>query len=284
MPRNPKTSLPPAVTAEIPKRLHNAAEAFYFAGILSGAPFYGGGSAPNQHYTISCALEGIIKTRYNQLDAPPLVNFAFSIELYIKLLRFLADGRLMEGHNLHDLFLKMEKAATAVATSAIRHHRYARGNREEFIEYLVETKSAFEDWRYAYEKELLVAVPDNFRALADAFRAAIGELHPDRFSVFQALPIPLQILGQWAATKPTIKTLYVFGSYARGEARPSSDLDLAFEFTDQTEALSELLENAAVWRAELTQSTGMTVKDLYLSTDDPAQGGRVEVFSRNSRP
>ena len=37
-------------------------------------------------------------------------------------------------------------------------------------------------------------------------------------------------LQGWAATKPTIKALYVFGSYASGVAQPGSDLDLAFEF------------------------------------------------------
>ena len=91
---------------------------------------------------------------------------------------------------------------------------------------------------------------------------------------------PREILAQWAAAQPTVKTLYVFGSYARGDAHAGSDLDLAFDFTDPTEALSELIENAAAWKAELTQLTGITVKDLYLSTDSPAQGPRLEVFRR----
>jgi hypothetical protein len=107
MPRKPKPPLPYAVTAEIPKRLHNAAEAFYFAGILSSALFYAGGAPPNRHSTIARALEGIRNNSRNQVDAPPLVNFAFSIELYIKLLRFLADSQLMKGHNLRDLFVAL---------------------------------------------------------------------------------------------------------------------------------------------------------------------------------
>jgi hypothetical protein len=184
MPRKPKPPLPSAVTAEIPKRLHNAAEAFYFAGILSSASFYAGGAPPNRHNTIARALEGISNNSRNQVDAPPLVNFAFSIELYIKLLRFLADGQLMQYHNLHDLFVALENAAPNVGATAIFQHRYAQGNRDVFLEYLEETKSVFEDWRYAYEQELLVAVPDNMHALADAFRATMRQLHPDQHSAF----------------------------------------------------------------------------------------------------
>jgi hypothetical protein len=185
MPRKPKPPLPSAVAAEIPKRLHNLAEAFYFAGILSSAGFYAGGAAPNQHNKISRALDGIRNNTRNQVDAPPLVNFAFSIELYIKLLRFLVDGELMQGHNLRDLFIELDKTAPEVGTTAIRQHRYARGDREKFIEYLNDTKSIFEDWRYAYENEFLIAVPDNVHALADAFRAAMRELHPNQHSTFE---------------------------------------------------------------------------------------------------
>jgi predicted nucleotidyltransferase len=92
--------------------------------------------------------------------------------------------------------------------------------------------------------------------------------------------IPYQILAKWAVGKATIKALYVFGSYARGEARPDSDLDLAFDFIDADEALSEVIERAAAWKAELTQLTGIMIKDVYLSTDKAAQGPRVLIFSR----
>jgi predicted nucleotidyltransferase len=92
--------------------------------------------------------------------------------------------------------------------------------------------------------------------------------------------IPREVLARWAAAHPTVRTLYVFGSYARGDAYAESDLDLAFDFTDSTEALSELIENAAPWKAELTRLTGIKVKDLYLSTDPPAQGPKLEVFRR----
>jgi predicted nucleotidyltransferase len=92
--------------------------------------------------------------------------------------------------------------------------------------------------------------------------------------------IPRKVLAEWAASKPAIKALYVFGSYARGEARPDSDLDLAFDFIDMDEALAELIDNAAAWKAEVRQLTSITVKDVYLSTDKVAQGTRVLIFGR----
>lgn len=92
--------------------------------------------------------------------------------------------------------------------------------------------------------------------------------------------IPLRVLTRWAAGKPTIKALHVFGSYARGEARPDSDLDLAIDFMDQDDALPELIVNAAAWKAELCQLTGIVVKDIYLITDTIVRGPKVMIFTR----
>lgn len=92
--------------------------------------------------------------------------------------------------------------------------------------------------------------------------------------------VPRDLLAQWAAGKPTIKALYVFGSRAVGTAHTCSDLDLAFEFVDVDEPLAELVHNATCWKAELAQITGLAVKDLYLSTDRVAQGPRELVFCR----
>jgi len=89
-------------------------------------------------------------------------------------------------------------------------------------------------------------------------------------------PIPREALRRWAASKPTIKALYVFGSYARGEAKPDSDLDLAFEFTDVDEPDAELICNAKAWKNELTR---LTVKDLYHNSAAPVRNGpAVRVF------
>jgi predicted nucleotidyltransferase len=93
------------------------------------------------------------------------------------------------------------------------------------------------------------------------------------------IPIPREALQRWVAKKPTIKALYVFGSYARNEARPDSDLDIAFDFTIVDEADAELICNAKMWKAELTKTTGVTVKDLYHYVDAVVQSGpTVRVF------
>ena len=82
-------------------------------------------------------------------------------------------------------------------------------------------------------------------------------------------------LQGWAATKPTIKALYVFGSYARGAAQPDSDLDLAFDSIGVDEADAELICNAKTWKTELTGLTGITVKDPYHRTAAPVENGAV---------
>jgi predicted nucleotidyltransferase len=90
-----------------------------------------------------------------------------------------------------------------------------------------------------------------------------------------------EALERWAASKPTITALYIFGSYARGEATSTSDLDLAFEFTDVDEPDAELISNATAWKTELTRLTGIAVKDLYHSAAKPVRAGpTVRVFSR----
>jgi hypothetical protein len=93
--------------------------------------------------------------------------------------------------------------------------------------------------------------------------------------------IPRQILARWAAGKPTIKALYVFGSYARGEARPDSDLDIAFDFTGVDEDDVELIGNARAWKTELTLLTGIKVENLYPATAAPVTNGpSVLIFRR----
>jgi predicted nucleotidyltransferase len=87
-------------------------------------------------------------------------------------------------------------------------------------------------------------------------------------------------LAAWAAGKPTIKALYVFGSYARSERTRTPDLDLAFEFMDVNVPFVELIINARAWKAEASRLTGLVVKDVYLSTSPVAQRDRVLVFSR----
>jgi hypothetical protein len=167
------------------QRLYDAAEAFYFAGILTSLPF-NAASNSEQHCDVSSAADAAIngENRLNQLGAPPIVNFGFSIELYIKLLRYLTDALRAHGHDLRGLFLELEKAAPSVASLVIEKHHYARGDRCEFLDYLRVEARVFEQWRYAYEQESLCSSADALFMLANAFRNAIRDLYPDMVSAF----------------------------------------------------------------------------------------------------
>ena len=87
-------------------------------------------------------------------------------------------------------------------------------------------------------------------------------------------------LRAWAKSKPTVRALYVFGSRARGNNRPDSDLDLAFNLEERYgNQLSELVSNADAWRGELAGLTGLRIKDLILSLD-PEASERLLIFRR----
>jgi hypothetical protein len=95
-----------------PQRLYEAAEAFYYAGILTSLNFDAKNIDANFYVNAigaaNAALAG--QNRINSLGAPPIVTFSFAIELYIKLLRILADTVRMRGHDLHALFCKLDEA------------------------------------------------------------------------------------------------------------------------------------------------------------------------------
>jgi predicted nucleotidyltransferase len=93
-----------------------------------------------------------------------------------------------------------------------------------------------------------------------------------------------ELLAAWAETKPTIAALHLFGSRARGDFRPNSDVDLAFEFVGVDEDLAELISNAAKWKGELRAITGLEVKDVYLRSDPEVSGPLLTVFRRQSAP
>jgi predicted nucleotidyltransferase len=61
-------------------------------------------------------------------------------------------------------------------------------------------------------------------------------------------------LAKWASSKPLVRCLVVFGSYAKGTAKPDSDIDIAVvvsETGDASERLLEWMDNKPRWRNEL---------------------------------
>jgi predicted nucleotidyltransferase len=74
-----------------------------------------------------------------------------------------------------------------------------------------------------------------------------------RPSVAELRPAAQAWVG-WATTKPFIRRLWIFGSRARGQGRPDSDLNVAVEIdpvgTDEN-AYTSFVHDAGNWRAEL---------------------------------
>ncbi|PTT33675.1 nucleotidyltransferase domain-containing protein [Acidovorax sp. HMWF018] len=60
----------------------------------------------------------------------------------------------------------------------------------------------------------------------------------------------LHCVAKWAASKPLVKRAYLFGSRARQDYRPDSDLDIAIELDPQTFQGSDESGGLATWMAE----------------------------------
>ncbi len=168
------------------QRLYNAADAFYYAGILTALPFdalnVDCGDFRNAAWAAEAAAYG--RNRRNTLGAPPIVNFGFSIELYIKLLWNLSTNNNIRGHKILELFTELETLPN-IGALVIKNSSYARGCRDDFLGMITAESSVFEDWRYAHEKEFLCSSPDTLLMIAVSFRKTVWELYPDLNSAFR---------------------------------------------------------------------------------------------------
>jgi hypothetical protein len=114
-------------------RLYDAAEAFYYAGIITSVPFDAANVHGKPHGTAedagNAALGG--SNRLNRLGAPPIVNLGFSIELYIKLLISLSGTNPPKGHELDKLFSRLNQVSPQASSAVIKNHYYCRGCEKE---------------------------------------------------------------------------------------------------------------------------------------------------------
>ena len=86
----------------------------------------------------------------------------------------------------------------------------------------------------------------------------------------------LGAIKRWAHFTPTVERVFIFGSYARGNATENSDLNLAIECAQVSgNSLSEIIINRSTWSEELTRAVGVPV-DLN-STDNPSAPFRDEL-------
>ena len=94
-------------------------------------------------------------------------------------------------------------------------------------------------------------------------------------------------LAEWAASKPLVNRLWIFGSRARGDHRPDSDLDIAIELDlsaangcDDSGGFATWCFDTKGWREELEQIAGHTVDMQHFAGDEtPTIKGGLEQAS-----
>jgi hypothetical protein len=156
-----------ALRREMAQRMLDAAAAFYQAGQRCSVPI-----ALSPVHTVS-------------LGAPPIVCYAFAIELYLKLLILLTTGRQARGHVLLVLYRQLNASTCALCAA---HFIYP--DREDLLrEAIAGISTTFEDWRYAHEKTFLATSFDSFERVGRSLHKAVSVIDPDLVSVFDRGPI-----------------------------------------------------------------------------------------------
>ena len=94
-----------------------------------------------------------------------------------------------------------------------------------------------------------------------------------------------KLVAEWADQRPVIGKLYVFGSRARGDAHPNSDLDLAIEFVHAitTEAVEDWTQQNESNFRDLKAALGVPLS-LHVESNDAAwpairEAARTPIFT-----
>lgn len=127
---------------------------------------------------------------FHTVVAPTITNYAFSVELALKLIHSLALGAVATGHNLAGLFDQLPEEV--------------RSNLPYLADCVDEIARYFVDWRYAFEKDFLVA-DDEYprRAFIECYHE-IRRLQPPLRSVYEDLwgGFDPEWLRAWPAGRP----------------------------------------------------------------------------------
>ena len=120
-----------------------------------------------------CSLDLRFKEyAFHEVRSPTIVNYAFSVELALKLIHVLTLGVSAGGHDLEKLYLKLPEAT--------------RANLPHLAECVAEIARSFEDWRYPFEKDLLFGdYEDPRRAFIECYRE-IRRQQPELVSVYES--------------------------------------------------------------------------------------------------
>jgi HEPN domain-containing protein len=139
----------------------------------------------------TCAADILFDNNVD-VGAPVVVNYAFSIEVYLKLLLLLTGKVEGRGHNLTKLFKALDDATR---NKVLTHYQQANypsiSNADELIRDICDCAKAFEQWRYLYESEGLGIWMRPLRKLPVALYKTVQEIRPDLVSNYEkAEPAP----------------------------------------------------------------------------------------------
>ncbi|MCR6671794.1 hypothetical protein [Devosia ginsengisoli] len=121
-----------------------------------------------------CALElKLGRYGFHTVSAPTITNYALAVELALKLINLLSRDTAETGHNLEALYFRLPADV--------------RQNLMHLSEHVAEIARYFVDWRYPFEKDLLLGDYENpRRAFIECYRE-IKRLRPQLASVYENL-------------------------------------------------------------------------------------------------
>ena len=86
-------------------------------------------------------------------------------------------------------------------------------------------------------------------------------------------PERLAALKAWAANNESVQELWLFGSRAKGTAKPKSDVDLALILMPETDntnwAFAKYIESRAAWKRVLQNIAGRPVSLCAIEHGEP---------------
>ena len=125
----------------------------------------------------------------HSIGSPTITNYAFSVELALKIVHALSRNAEMRGHDLKMLFDALPEDV--------------RKNLPHLQECVGDMALYFENWRYAYETEFLVGA-DEYprRAFIECYRE-IKRLRPQLASVYESLWGGFE--PEWVRSRPEVQ-------------------------------------------------------------------------------
>jgi hypothetical protein len=139
-----------SVEAEMPQRMLASALAYYRAGYR-------------------CSKEP-------DLGSPGIVNYAFSIEVYMKLLILITQDKKLRGHNLLRLYDELAEDLKNSIFQNWNSVNWPSFETEESLRWkFYDAARVFEKWRYTFEHDFLYVFPDDLQKLAKALHVTVRE-------------------------------------------------------------------------------------------------------------